>query len=190
VHKNDRSKEIWKETEEGGREGKCGLLATSLHCYLQGLETTCPLCVNLLFCFQSMSVNIPVLQKAMTLEEGSLSSIYQWNNQHPVSKCHISFWVFVSLKFEGQEPNLGTSKTGSHWCFQQHSSWTEFLEDIFPLFFAWGLECVSPFFLLLPPPSTWHLYSEARCLSCPSLVSIALKRCFYYFHTFLIILGK
>ena len=128
-----------------------------------------------------MSVNIPVLQKAMTLEEGTLSSIYQWNNQHPVSKCHVSFWVFVSLKFEGQEPNLGTSKTGSHWCFQQHSSWTEFLEDIFTLFFAWGPECVSPFFLLLPPPSTWHLYSEARCLSCPSLVSISTNVMFLLF---------
>ena len=51
-HKNDKSKEICKETGEGRRrKGKCGLLATSLHCYPQGLETTCPLCVNLLFCF-------------------------------------------------------------------------------------------------------------------------------------------
>ena len=39
------------ERKRCGREGKCGLLATSLHCYLQGLETTCPPCENLLFCF-------------------------------------------------------------------------------------------------------------------------------------------
>jgi len=55
------------------------------------------------------------------------------------------------------------------------------LRKIFPLFFAWGPECVSPFFLLLPPPSTWHLYSKARCLSCPSLVSISTNVMFLLF---------
>ena len=60
----------------------------------------------------------------------------------------------------------------------------------FPFVLCLGPECVSPFYLLLSPPSTWHLYSEARCLSCPSLVSIALTRCCYYFYTLLTILGK
>ena len=45
-------------------------------------------------------------------------------------------------------------------------------------------------FPLLPPSSFWHLYSQISCqvmenhsLS-PSLNSITLMQCFYYFHTF------
>lgn len=113
--------------------------------------------------FRKISKKIPVLQEAMTLEQGSPSSIYQWNNQHPISKCHVSFWVFVNLKFESHEPSIGTSKTPSHWCFQQVSSWTNFLENIFPSFFVWGQECVSPF---LPAIASFPLTPLfiSRCL--------------------------
>ena len=41
-------RKLKREEEE---KDKCGLLANSRHCYLQGLETTFPLYVNLLFCF-------------------------------------------------------------------------------------------------------------------------------------------
>ena len=44
-------KKFGKKQEREEEKEKCGLLATSLHCYLQGVETTCPPCVNLLFCF-------------------------------------------------------------------------------------------------------------------------------------------
>ena len=44
-------KKFWRKQEREEEKEKCGLLATSLHYYLQGLETTCPPCVNLLFCF-------------------------------------------------------------------------------------------------------------------------------------------
>ena len=45
-------------------------------------------------------------------------------------------------------------------------------------------------FPLLPPSSFWHLYSQISCqvmenhFLSPSLNSITLMQCFYYFHTF------
>lgn len=101
-----------------------------------------------------------------------------------MSKCHVSFWVFVSLKLEGYEPSIGASKTRSHQWVQMASSGATFLGNIYflrSLLEDRNVYLLSTCFCLLLAPKT-VTHKPGTCSS-PSMVSTALRP-YFFFHAF------